>query len=99
MRYYIALGPKDIGLLGCFWMTDEMIGLLDSLFMVRTFRIAQPTDEGLPLIDTLQYNDDKLTAKYTATKFDCIFEMVDNKLFPLGIQFIFFLRFLFFYFF
>ena len=50
VREYIALGPKDIGRLGCFWMTDEMLGLLDSLFMVRTFRIAQPTDYGIPLI-------------------------------------------------
>ena len=90
VREYIALGPKDIGRLGCFWMTDEILGLLDSLFMVRTFRIAQP-NIGLPLIDTLQYNDDELDAKYTDTIFDCIFEMDDNKLFPLGIQFIFFL--------
>ena len=91
MREYIALGPKDIGRLGCFWMTDEMLGLLDIIFMVRTFRIAQPNDYGLPLIDILQYNDDEDAAQCTDTKFDCIFEMDDNKLFPLGIQFIFFL--------
>ena len=54
MRDYIALGPKDIGRLGCFWMTDEMLGLLDSLFMMRTFRIAQPKF-ALPLIDTLHW--------------------------------------------
>ena len=54
-------------------MTDEMLGLLDSLFMVRTFRIAQPTDYGLPLIDTLQCNADEIDAKYTDTPFDCIF--------------------------
>ena len=58
--------------------------------MVRTFRIAQPTDYGLPLIDTLQCNADEIDAKYTDTKFDCIFETDNNKLFPLGIQFIFF---------
>ena len=52
VREYITLGPKDIGRLGCFWMTDEMLGLLDSLFMVGTFRIAQP-NLGLPIIDTL----------------------------------------------
>ena len=54
VREYIALGPKDIGRLGCFWMTDEMLGLLDSLFMVRTFRIAKPDDCAIPLIDTIQ---------------------------------------------
>ena len=90
LREYIALGPKDIGRLGCFWMTDEMLGLLDSLFMVRTFRIAQPTI-GIPLIQPLQYNDNEVIPMTTDTPFDCIFEMDDNKLFPLGIQFIFFL--------
>ena len=59
VREYIALGPEDIGRLGCFWMTDEMLGLLDSLLMVRTFRIAQPTDYGIPLIQPLQYNNDE----------------------------------------
>ena len=89
MREYFALGPKDIGRLGCFWMTDEMLGLLDSLFMVHTFRIAQPTDYGIPLIQPLQYNNDE--DAFAEHPFDCIFEMDDNKLFPLGIQFIFFL--------
>ena len=90
VREYIALGSKDIGRLGCFWMTDEMLGLLDSLFMVRTFRITQP-DIGLPLIQPLQYNNDEIIAMTTDTPFDYIFEMDNNKLFPLGIQFIFFM--------
>ena len=89
MREYIALGPKDIGMLGCFWMTDEMLGLLDILFMVRTFRIAHPDYCSIPLIETLQYNNDEPDAKFSDTKFDCIFEMNDNKLFPLGIQLFF----------
>ena len=91
MREYIALGPKDIGRLGCFWMTDEMLGLLDSLFMVRTFRISQPTDYGMPLIQPLQCNDNEILHMTTDTSSDFILEMDDNKLFPLGIQFIFFL--------
>ena len=66
-------------------MTDQMLGLLDSLFMVRTFRIAHPDGFGISLIDTIQYNDDEVDDKFTDTKFDCIFEMNDNKLFPLGI--------------
>ena len=70
-------------------MTDEMLGLLDSLFMVRTFRIAQP-GFGLPLIQPLQYNDDEVDNKFTDTPFDSIFEMIDNKIFPLAIHFIFF---------
>ena len=90
MREYIALGSKDIGRLDCFWMTDELLGLLDNLFMVRTFRIAQPNDDGLPHIQPHQYNDDGFDAKYSDTEFDYIFEMDDNKNFSLGIQFIFF---------
>ena len=66
VREYIALGPKDIGRLGCFWMTDEMLGLFDRLFMVCTFRIAQP-NTGLPIINALQYNDDELIPKYSDT--------------------------------
>ena len=57
--------------------------------MVRTFRIAQPDDSDIPLIQTFQYNDDE--DPFAEHSFDCIFEMNDNKLFPLGIQFIFFL--------
>ena len=72
-------------------MTDEMFGLLDRLFMVHTFRIAQPTNFGISLIEPLQYNDDEVIHMTTDTPFNCIFEMDDNKLFPLGIQFIFFL--------
>ena len=72
-------------------MTDEMLGLLDSLFMVRTFRIAQPDDFGIPLIQALQYNDDEFAAMTTNTPFDYIFEMNDKKFFSLRIQFIFFL--------
>ena len=94
VREYIALGSKDIGRLGYFWMTDEMLGLLDSLFMVRTFRIAQPIDYGIPLIQPLKFNDDEIFYMTTDTPFDCIFEMDNNKLFPLGIQFIFFLAFI-----
>ena len=39
-------------------------------------------------IQPLQYNNDE--DAFAEHPFDCIFEMDDNKLFPLGIQFIFF---------
>ena len=61
-------------------MTDDMLGLLDSLSMVRTFRIHQPNDDHV-LIEALQYNDDESDAKFTDTPFDCIFEMNDNRVF------------------
>ena len=91
MKEYIALSPKYIGKLGSYWITDDMLGLLDSFFMVRTFRIYQP-DCGVLFIQTLQFNVEKHEHRNDNSPFDCIFEIKDNKyFFSFGIQFIFFL--------
>ena len=65
-----------------------MIGLLHILFMVRTFRIHQPNGN-VQFIQAVQFNVDEYEHSHNNSPFDCIFEMKDDIMFPLGIQFIF----------
>ena len=89
LRENIALIPKDIGRLGCYWITDNLLGLLDILFMVHMFRISNAEDD-IPLVHVLQFNADKYEHSYDNSPFDFIFEMEDNTIFPLGLQLIIF---------
>ena len=77
MREYIALTSKDIGKFGCFWITNDMLDLLDTIFMVRTVRIYQPNDS-VPFIQSSQFTVDEVDTVFTDTSFDYIFDMENN---------------------